>query len=128
MTFAMKLKAARKNRKLTQSQLAEQCGLHYRTIQNWENGQRRPGNIELVRKVADVLGIRPEDLFSDCDILIMTAKEKGGEKAARDIEALISEVSGLFAGGELLEEDKDKLIAAFNRAYWLSKENNKGNN
>ena len=124
MTFSERLKKARKNKKLTQKELAELCGLHYRTIQNWENGERRPANFKLVQTLAASLSVRPEDLLSDCDILIMTAKEKGGEEAANDIESLITKVSGLFAGGELAEEDKDKLIAAFNRAYWLSKEKN----
>ena len=122
MTFSEKLKKARKNKKLTQGELAELCGLHYRTIQNWEAGERRPAKMEHVRVVAAALEVKPEDLFSDCDLLILSAREKGGERAAEDIEALITQVSGLFAGGELAEEDKDKLIEAFNKAYWLSKE------
>ena len=32
------------------------------------------------------------------------AHEKGGAKAAKDIEELVSEVTGMFAGGELSED------------------------
>ena len=122
MTFGEKLRKARKDKKLSQSDLAELVGVHYRTIQNWEKGHRKPGNFQLLKKLADALSVPAEFLCSDVDILIMTANEKGGARAAKDLEALISEVSGLFAGGELAEEDKDNLIVAFNKAYWIAKE------
>lgn len=124
MTFAEKLRKARKDKKLSQSELAELVGVHYRTIQNWEKGHRKPSNFELLKKLADSLSVPADFLCSDVDILIMTAGEKGGPRAARDMEALITEVTGLFAGGELAEEDKDNLIAAFNKAYWIAKAEN----
>lgn len=34
-----KLKELRKDKGLTQQELAEQIGVHYRTLQNWENGK-----------------------------------------------------------------------------------------
>lgn len=124
MTFAEKLKKARKSKKLSQSALAELVGVHYRTIQNWETGHRKPSNFELLKKLSDCLSVPVDSLCSDVDILIMTAGERGGTKAAKDIEKLITEVTGLFAGGELAEEDKDNLIAAFNKAYWIAKADN----
>ena len=41
------------------------------------------------------------------------------------MEELVSEISGLFAGGELDEEEKDAVMAALTRAYWDAKEDNK---
>ena len=35
---------------------------------------------------------------------VVEAHEKGGAKAAKDIEELVSEVTGMFAGGELSED------------------------
>lgn len=121
MTFGEKLIKARKNKKLSQTELAALVGVHYRTIQNWEKGHRKPANFELLKKLADCLDVAVDFLCSDVDILIMTANEKGGARAAREVERLITEVTGLFAGGELAEEDKDNLIAAFNKAYWIAK-------
>lgn len=126
MTFGEKLKKARKDKKMSQTDLANLIGVHYRTIQNWETGQRKPSNFELLKKLADSLSVPADFLCSDVDILIISAGEKGGAKAARDMKALISEVTGLFAGGELAEEDKDILIAAFNKAYWIAKTEKEG--
>ena len=52
------------------------------------------------------------------------AAEKGGTKAARDVDQLVSEVIGLFAGGEIDEEEKDGIMAALNEAYWIAKKSN----
>ena len=56
---------------------------------------------------------------------VMDAKEKGGAKSARDIEDLIGEVTGLFAGGKLNDDALDGAMKALNDAYWIAKEKNK---
>lgn len=66
-----------------------------------------------------------DELLGYDGMLVADAKEKGGAKAARDIDSLISDVEGLFAGGELSDEDKDVLMSAFSKAYFKSKEENK---
>lgn len=124
MTFAEKLKAARKAAGLTQKELSERTGISYRSIQSWEAGTR-PQTLESVRKVADALGTTSEALLSEADQYIVEANEKGGSRAARDVEGLVNEVLGLFAGGEIDEEEKDGIIAVFNEAYWIAKQKNK---
>ena len=57
--------------------------------------------------------------------MFVEAHEKGGSKAARDIEQLVSEVTGLFAGGELSEESLEGAMKALNDAYWIAKEKNR---
>jgi len=39
--------------------------------------------------------------------------------------ALVSELSGLFAGGELTEEDRDAVMQSLQEAYWLAKKENR---
>ena len=56
---------------------------------------------------------------------MVEAQERGGAKAARDIEELVSEVTGLFAGGELSEEAIEGAMKALNDAYWMAKEKNR---
>ena len=51
--------------------------------------------------------------------------EKSGAKAAKDIEELVSEVIGMFAGGELSEDAIEGAYKALTDAYWIAKENNK---
>ena len=57
-------------------------------------------------------------------MLVVEAREKGGYRSAKDITLLVSELTGLFAGGEIDDEEKDGIMAALNQAYWLSKNKN----
>lgn len=77
-----------------------------------------------MRKVANALGTTSEALLSEADQYIVEANEKGGSRAARDVEGLVNDVLGLFAGGEIDEEEKDGIIAVFNEAYWIAKQKN----
>ena len=124
MTFAEKLKAARENAGLSQRELAERAGTHYRSIQNWEYGARLPRSLDVVFRVADVLGVSSESLLNDSDTYVIKAEETGGAKAARELNELVSEVIGLFAGGDLDEDEKDGIMAALNEAYWVAKRKN----
>lgn len=123
MSFSEKLKETRKQAKLTQKALAEKAGISYRTIQTWEAGTASPKSIESVQLVAKVLGTTPHEMLSESDQYMIEANEKGGAQAARDIEKLVNEITGLFAGGEIDEEEKDGIMAALNDAYWTAKKN-----
>ena len=71
MTFAERLKKARENANITQTKLAEQSGVSLRTIQNWENGVRKPSNIDGVTKIAEVLGVSATELIDGNDEFVM---------------------------------------------------------
>lgn len=125
MAFKERLKAKRKEARLSQTELAERVGVTSRTIQNYELGSRKPQNMEVVQRLADALGTTADYLLGNADRRVLAAYVRGGAKAARDVEELVSEISGLFAGGELAEEEKDAVMAALTRAYWDAKEDNK---
>ena len=125
MSFAEHLKRIRKEKKLGQKQLAELSGISLRTLQNWESGQRRPSSRDAVAKLAQALGVPATVLLENAERFVIEAEEKGGKQAARDVETLVEELAGLFAGGELNDEEKDGVMAALNEAYWMSKGINK---
>jgi len=125
MAFKERLKEARTNKGLTQEQLAKQVNMTARTIQNYELGSRKPQKYEVVERLAVALDVTPESLISSTDMLIIDAHEKGGSKSSRDVKDLVSEVSGLFAGGEIDDSEKDEIIQALNLAYWDAKKKNK---
>lgn len=125
MAFKEKLRAKRREADMSQTELAVRVGLTTRTIQNYELGSRMPQNMEIVQKLADALGTTSDYLMGNDDRRVLAAYIKGGSEAARDVEALVSEISGLFAGGELEEDEKDAVMAALTRAYWDAKEDNK---
>lgn len=123
--FKDKLKEKRQEAGLTQAELAKRAGVTARTIQNYELGSRRPSNMEVAEKLAEALGTSTAWLLGRGGAYIVEAGEKAGAKAARDIEALVGEVTGLFAGGELSEEAMEGAMKALNDAYWLAKEKNR---
>lgn len=125
MSFGKRLKDARNKAGLQQKELAQLSGVSLRTIQNWEGDKRRPSHFDAVSEVAKVLGVSSAQLLSEEDARVIEAAERGGSKGKRDVEALIAEVSGLFAGGELDDEEKEGVIAALNQAYWEAREKNR---
>ncbi len=125
MSFAKRLKEKRAEANLTQADLAKLAGVSSRTIQNYEFGSRKPVHMEVVQKIADALSTSTEYLLGSKGVLLAQAQKRGGTQAARDIDALVSEVSGLFAGGTLSEEALEGAMKALNDAYWIAKEKNK---
>ena len=121
MSFKDKLKEKRLEANLTQVQLAEKVSVTPRTIQNYELGNRRPTKLDIVEKLAKVLNTTPEYLLGQNGLLVVAAHEQGGSKAARDIDELVSEVTGMFAGGRLSDEALDGAMKALNDAYWIAK-------
>ena len=50
-----RLKELRQEKKLSQKELAENIGVHYRTLQNWEKGERQI-KPEKAQQLADIFG------------------------------------------------------------------------
>ena len=125
MGFKERLKEKRLEANLTQVQLAEKISVTARTIQNYELGTRKPTKFEVVEKLAEALNTTAEYLLGQGGMLVLAAQEQGGSKAAKDIDELVSEVSGMFAGGKLSEEALEGAMKALNDAYWIAKEKNK---
>lgn len=125
MGFKERLKEKRLEAGLTQAELAEKVSVTTRTIQNYELGSRKPGNMKVIGDIATVLGTTADYLLTSSGIYSVEAYQKGGTKAARDIDELVSEVTGLFAGGQLSEDALEGAMRALNDAYWMAKERNK---
>ena len=123
--FAENLKEKRAQSGLTQAELAMKAGVTARTIQNYELGTRKPGNMVIVQRIADALGTTTEQLLSSGETLVVAAHERGGARAAKDINELVSEVTGMFAGGKLSDDALDGAMRALNEAYWIAKDKNK---
>ena len=125
MSFADRLKAARKEKNMLQQELAEASGVAYRTIQNWESGSRRPSNFAKVELVAAALGVSTSELLDDNESFIAEAGEKYGSKGAKDAEGLLMEMRALFTNGEMKDDDMDAFMRALQETYWEIKERNK---
>ncbi len=125
MKFSERLKIKRQEVGMTQEQLAKATGITTRSIQNYEMGSRRPKNDQIIEKLAAALGCTYEELMGMSDVYVMDAQKKGGAKAARDMEDIVDEVVGLFAGGSMDEDAMDGVYRALTEAYWEAKDRNK---
>ena len=125
MLFGEKVRQLRKEKGLTQTELAEAVGVTLRTVQNYEGKNLFPKNQDVVNKLCKVLDTTPDYLISDDDKFVNAAYERDGTRDRRYAEKLVSEVSAFFFGGELPEEDRDNVMQAIQEAYWRSKEKNK---
>ena len=69
MDFCKNLKRLRKNKHISQSEMAEMLGVSQRTISHYENGTCEP-NINCLGKIADILEtIRKRLLFSGFNLI-----------------------------------------------------------
>ena len=121
MNFSEKLKQYRKGAHLSQSALAEQAGISLRTLQNYEMGKRYPASIDITLRLASALGVSAEQLLSVGEESIVSAPAS----AKAQLSELVQAVSGLFAGGEIGEEDRDAAMEAIIAAYWAAKKENR---
>ncbi len=125
MSFAENLKKLRKARGLTQAELAEKIGLNKRAVIYYEAGGHYPKKHETYQKIAEVLGCTTDDLLTENDRFISEAGSRYGSRGRKQAEEAVNTLSGLFAGGELSERDRDAVAKAIQEAYWYAKEHNR---
>ena len=124
MKFNERLKELREKNNLTQEQLAKKSGVSSRMIQRYEYGTSRP-RLDAAEKIAKALSVTTDELLGNAAMLVAQAGEKYGAKGAKQAQQLTDEVTGLFAGGDMAEEDMDLMMKAIQDAYWIAKEKNK---
>ena len=130
-TFSEKVKDARLQLGLSQTQLGDAVGISLRAIVSYEKGEKKPRPGTML-KLAKALGVSVKFLSDDTcedpmediekDGYIEEAREKYGAKGARDVDKLLADNAALFAGGELSQEQKDALFQAVMTAYVTCKE------
>lgn len=125
MKFGEKVRLLRNEKKLSQTELGQLCGLSLRTIRNYEVDGRYPKQRSVYTKLANALECDVNYLLSEDEEFVLQAQQTYGYKGARQAEELVANISALFAGGEMHEEDKDAMMRALQEAYWIAKEKNK---
>lgn len=125
MTFAEKLKAYRTERGISQLELAKLLGVSRRTIVGYEVDNRLPRDREMYEKIANIFNIDSKELYTESMEFQQQVYEEYGSRAKKQAEALTQAVAGLFAGGELDDEDMDAMMQAMQDAFWQAKKENK---
>ena len=115
----------RKDSHLTQAELAKRAGLGLKTITNYEKGTTYPQDRRVYGVLAEILGTSADYLHNENDDFVSMAGKEFGYRGRIGAEKLVGELTGLFAGGEMAEEDMDELMLAIQEAYVDAKRRNK---
>ena len=128
--FPEKLKRARKEKEMNQTELAHAVGLTQRSLTNYECGRAIP-RPSTIRKLAEILGVTVEYLTNDAtddpnakrveEAQIAEARSKFGNKGAREASDLLNRSVALLAGGTIDQEAKDAFFQALMTAYVTAK-------
>ncbi|WP_167841646.1 XRE family transcriptional regulator [Lactococcus raffinolactis] len=111
MTFAERLKEARKSAKLSQDALAKKIGRTKSTISRWESGERNPKMFEMV-ELENALGISAETLmYGTSEIKTTTLSEIN--RVSSELHPHRQEKVLDFAQAELTDQNKENTIKLF---------------
>ena len=125
MTFGEKVKNERNRLGLNQDELAKKIGVTRRVISSYENDSSRPRGTERYKKLAEALGVNINYLLSEDEAFIADVEDNYGHRGAKQAKELLAEVTGLFAGGEMADEEMREMVDAIQEAYLIAKKNNK---
>ncbi|KIR03779.1 putative transcriptional regulator [Lachnospiraceae bacterium TWA4] len=125
MKFGEKLRKLRIDKEMTQEQVSIAIGTSRRTYISYEQEGRYPRKRDIYKKLADLFECDVNYLMTEDEEFISKASDQYSSRGKRQAEQLVSELSGMFAGGELSESDMDAVMIALQKAYFDCKENNK---
>ncbi len=128
--LASNIKSCRKEKRMTQQELADTLHVSQQTVGAWETGRAVPG-ADTLNELADFFGVTADYLLGRTPTPEFTAKEEKDIQSVlkNTINGLSNEagLSFLKNGGEELDEEsaellKDSLERTLRRAQLLAKE------
>ncbi len=122
MNFADKVKHLRKEKGWTQRELGDRLGLSMRTIGSYESGTSYPKSRSIYTKMAEIFSVEENYLKIENETDRLSSDM---EDSSEKVKNMIEELSAMFAGGRLSEEDKDAVMRALQDAYWDAKKDRK---
>lgn len=125
MKFGEKLKKLRLEKNVSQDDAAKAAGISRRTYISYEQEGRYPRNRQVYTNLAELFGVNLNYLLTEDEEFVSTAADQYGARGKRQAEQLVAELSGMFAGGELSDSDKDAVMIALQKTYFDCKKDNK---
>ena len=124
--FPEKLREARREAHMSQTQLAEIAGVTQRSLTNYERGVAIP-RASVIRKMAGALNVTEEYLTNDQvddpnagrlrEDRVNAVRERFGGQGAQEMNELMERSVALLAGGTIDQEAKDAFFDALMTAY-----------
>lgn len=125
MNFAEKIKQLRKEQNLSQADLAAALHISTKSVSNYETGTSYPRRRETYQKLADILHCDVNYLLTEDAEFVAGASDQYGSRGKKQAQEILEDAKGLFAGGEMSEEDMDEWMMALQEAFWIAKKNNR---
>lgn len=131
-TIGDKVKALRLSKKITLTELSRASGLSDRAIRYIENNERQP-SVEAIKKLSAALEVET-GYFMDDDVfqeetakeeILARAKEKYGSHGMAQARRIYESARGLYAGGQLNEEERDEFRDLMMELFFETKEDAK---
>lgn len=117
MTFAEKLRMLRKDRKYTQTAMAQMLGVSPRAYQNYEEGKTYPKSSTLYQKLAAFFDVTVDYLMDEQDGEIEVAADVSGSRSRMQAQRILRATEALYAGGTLTDEDEKAFYMHIQRIY-----------
>ena len=108
MKFGEKLKNLRKEKRMTQQELATLMGISVRMVIKYENGESYPRSRDAYSKLAEILGTNTDYLLTE------------GEDGLTEAQKIIRQTAAMFNGGTLNDNDKLEFIHQVQELYLKS--------
>lgn len=106
MIFSDKIRALRKERKMSQGDLAKEVGVSLRTYRNWEVEGRYPKDKEMYVKLSEILGCSV--CFLMCDDV--DYPEGGSEQISNTLIShpydILNDAKAVFSSSVISDDDK----------------------
>ena len=122
-----RLRQLRSKKELTQADMAKEIGISQSTYALYETDKRQPDYDKLF-SIAQYFAVSTDYLLGVSDDPRPVNPSTGKEASARETRQLeqLLEMDGLtFKGAPLSEDDRSKIKAALEIAFWDAKEKNK---
>jgi transcriptional regulator with XRE-family HTH domain len=111
----LNLAQLRKDKNLSQSDLAKIFSVNQNTISRWEKGERSPDPDQL-KTIAQYFGVSVDYLIGN---------EEPKKKIPKDLKKLLDEEEITLNGRMVSPEDKEKMLRIIEALYYDAKEENK---
>ena len=125
MLFGDRLKQLRDNTGMTQAELGKLIGVSDRVLGYYETNERFPRKQEVIAKIATVFSVSVDYLIGTDGSFMQDAGNEYGAIGHKQAQGVLKNVEMLFAGGELMEDDKDEVFRIISELYFDAKKKNK---
>lgn len=122
--FSENLRVLRKLNGYTQKEVAAGVGVSFRTIQNYENGHGYPQKKQTLYNLANFFGVSVSSLLGPEDFFPELSENEAPLDTPIQLRVLLSDLTVLFAGGKLSEEDQNLVLNTLSELYLEAKSAN----